>query len=272
MVVVTPSACGHCGADFPAALPCRRPTWAELPTGVSRRYVGPRVQALAELLTGACRLSRRQVQALLQDLCGLRVSLGTLISLEVDVTQALAAPYQEFAEAVPSAPVLGVDEMSWREGGTLHWLWTAVTPRFAFYRLDRHRSRTAFVALLGGVPDGQHPPEPVLITDRFSEYSHLPDTRWSAAGRSTSWTRCWSRGSNTGRVPWIGKACSPRSAPNRRSCRPRCAGAPSMEPARRASARTCWTAGPRSGRGWKWKTVTLQQRGGKGAAPSGALA
>jgi transposase len=208
LVVVAPSACDHCGEAFGAALPrrrkfcrwqcvelppirpevteyqllarrctgCRRRTWAQLPAGVSRRCVGPRVQALAALLSGACRLSRRQVQSLLADLCGIRLSLGTLVALEADTAQALAQPYQELAAAVPQATVLGVDETSWREAGTLHWLWTAVTRQFAFYRIDRHRSRAAFAALLGagGTEAGEPPPGPIITSDRYSAYGHLP--------------------------------------------------------------------------------------------------
>jgi transposase len=134
------------------------------------------VQALAALLSGACRLSRRQVQSLLADLCGIRLSLRTLVALEADTAQALAQPYQELAAAVPQAAVLGVDETSWREAGTLHWLWTAVTRQFAFYRVDRHRSRAAFTALLGsgGSEAGEPPPGPVNISDRYSAYGHLP--------------------------------------------------------------------------------------------------
>lgn len=234
VVVVTPPTCGHCGADFPAALPrrpkfrrwqvaelppirptiteyqlharrcmqCHRRTWAELPAGVSRRCVGPRVQALAALLTGACRLSRRQVQVLLQDLCGLRISLGTLLALEGDTARALAGPYQELAAAVPRASVLGVDETSWREAGVLHWLWAAVTPRFTFYRIDRRRSRAACEALLGGAADAEHPPEPVLITDRYSAYHHLPDARrsfcWAHLARE--FRAAWERGGVDGAV------------------------------------------------------------------------
>lgn len=217
VVVVCPPACGHCGQDFAAQLPqrrkyrrwqvvelppirpvvteyqllarrcsgCGRRTWAELPSGVRRRCVGPRVQAITTLLAGACRLSRRQVQSLLQDLFGITLSLGTLTALEAATAEALTAPYQELAAAVPQAPVLGVDETSWREAGTLHWLWTAVTRQFAFYRLDRHRSRAAYEALVaegrarpeaGG--DGE-PPGPVIISDRYSAYGHLPPERRS---------------------------------------------------------------------------------------------
>ena len=231
VVVVLPPTCEHCGQDFPDSLPrrrkyrrwqvvelppiqpeiteyqllarrcgnCRRRTWARLPAGVSRRCVGPRVQALASLLSGACRVSRRPVQALLRDLLGIQLSLGTLSALEADTAQALEGPYQEVAAAVPQAPVLGVDETSWRRAGTLHWLWTAVTREFAFYRLDRHRSRAACDALLLGertvgerTADREEPPErtppertppertpPVVITDRYSAYGHLPPERRS---------------------------------------------------------------------------------------------
>lgn len=209
--VIAPTACDHCGEAFAVALPrrrkfrrwqcvelppirpevteyqllarqcsgCRRRTWARLPAGVSRRCVGPRVQALAALLSGACRLSRRQVQSLLADLCGIRLSLGTLVALEADTAQALAQPYQELAAAVPQVTVLGVDETSWREAGTLHWLWTAVTRQFAFYRVDRHRSRAAFAALLGagGTEVGEPSPGPIITSDRYSAYGHLPSER-----------------------------------------------------------------------------------------------
>jgi transposase len=116
------------------------------------------------------------VQSLLADLCGIRLSLGTLVALEADTAQALAQPYAELAAAVPQARVLGVDETSWREAGTLHWLWTAVTRQFAFYRLDRYRSRAAFTALLkaGENEAGEPPPAPVIISDRYSAYGHLP--------------------------------------------------------------------------------------------------
>jgi hypothetical protein len=68
-------------------------------------------------------------------MCGIHLSLGTLVALEAGTAQALASPYAELAAAVPQATVLGVDETSWREAGTLHWLWTAVTRDFAFYRV-----------------------------------------------------------------------------------------------------------------------------------------
>jgi len=212
VIVCTPDACGHCGASFPdgtsprrqvrrkvrrfqvVELPpirpevteyqvearhcrdCGRRTWGHLPAGVTR-CVGPRVQAVAALLSGACRLPRRQTQALLADLFGVSLSLGTLCALEADTARALATPYAELASEIPRAAVVGVDETSWKEGGTLHWLWTAVTPRFALFHVDRHRSRAVFDAL---VPEAAAATAgPVVISDRYSAYGHLPANRRS---------------------------------------------------------------------------------------------
>lgn len=210
---VVPDSCTHCGQTFAPGPPrrprfrrhqvvelppiqleileyrlhardcphCRRRTWAALPPGVSRRCVGPRIQALVALLSGACRLARRTVQRLLADLCGLHLSLGTLSALEGDTARALETPYREVAQAVTAAAVLHVDETSWREAGQLQWLWTAVGRQFAFYRVDRRRNRAALAGLLG-LEDPEDLPAGVLHTDRYSAYGHLP-----AEQRSFCW-------------------------------------------------------------------------------------
>lgn len=210
VVVCAPTACGHCGANFPEGAPrrrkvrrfqvaelppirpefteyqlearrcrgCGRRTWGTLPPGVTR-CAGPRVQAMAALLTGACRLPRRQTQAVLADLFGVRLSLGTLSALEADTARALLGPYEELAAEVPRAKALGVDETSWKEAGTLHWLWTAVTPQFAFFHVDRHRSRAVFAGLVPEDTASEGLTGPVVMTDRYSAYDHLPPERRS---------------------------------------------------------------------------------------------
>jgi transposase len=224
---VLPPACAHCGDAFPSELPrrvkyrrhqvvelpeirpvvteyqlyarrcrcCGRRTWATLPPGVKDRCVGPRVQAITAILSGACRLSRRQVQTLLADLFGVKIALGTVSALEADTVRALAAPYQEVAEAVPRRAALGVDETSWREAGVLHWLWTAACREFVFYRVDRHRNRAAFAALLGLAPDDPLP-DTLFHTDRFSAYGHLPPERRSfcLAHLAREFRAVWERG------------------------------------------------------------------------------
>lgn len=150
---------------------CGHVTRAALPEGVPTRAVGPRLQALCALLTGRYRVSRRGVQELLADVCGVRLSLGAISSLEQETAAALAAAYRQAAEHVAAAPVVGGDETGWRARGQSAWLWVGVTPEAALFRIDERRSRAALERLLP--PD----PERILISDRWSAYAHLPAER-----------------------------------------------------------------------------------------------
>ena len=156
---------------------CGKHTWATLPSGVPPRVVGPRLQAVIGLLSGACRLSRRTVQALLADLFEVRLSLGTLCAVEADITRALAVPYQEVAAAVARAPAVHVDETGWREAGKRCWIWTATAGPLALFRLDR-RNQAACDALL--TADGTQPKvTATVISDRYGAYAHLPRSQRS---------------------------------------------------------------------------------------------
>lgn len=151
---------------------CGQRTWASLPAGVSTRRVGPRLQAVVALLSGACRLSRRSVQALLRDLFGVQLSLGTLLSLEAATACALEVPYRQVATALARAPALHVDETGWKAAGQRCWLWTATAGELALFRLDRSRSQDACDALL--TAEGEVQGKPTVVSDRYSGYAHLP--------------------------------------------------------------------------------------------------
>jgi transposase len=143
------------------------------------------------LLSGACRLSRRQVRELMHDLFGVALSLGTVSTLERDTAALLAAPWDEIAAAVVRENVVWVDETSWREAGVLQWLWTAASKRYVCYRLDPRRNREACRALLepsaaatGATPAVEKPRAgPLVTTDRYNVYGYLEASRRSF---------CWS--------------------------------------------------------------------------------
>jgi transposase len=159
---------------------CRKRTWADLPEGVPRGVVGPRLQAAGSLLTGGYGLSRRATQALVRDLFGETLSLGTLAALEAATAQALATPYQQVAEAVASAERVNADETRWFEAHRLAWLWLAATDALALFRLDPSRSRAALERLLPPLADGQRR---TVTSDRYSAYCHLVGAEWQI---------CWS--------------------------------------------------------------------------------
>lgn len=139
VVECRPSACRRCGhplagddsrpirhqvAELPQVRPevieyrlhritcpgCGAATRASLPPGTPGGAFGPRLLATVALLTGAYRLSKRQVQAAMSDLLGLRISTGMIAKAERKAVAATATPVEEVREAIRTAPALCVDE------------------------------------------------------------------------------------------------------------------------------------------------------------------
>ena len=150
--------CGSCGTL----------TRAERPAAASGGAFGPRLQAVATLLVGRYRLSRREAVACLAELGEVELSVGALARLEEATSTALAPVVDEVATAVRQAAVANVDETGWWQGKTRHWLWTVVTETLTLFRLDPSRGKAVVQALLG--------PEWVGIvgSDRYSAYRYLP--------------------------------------------------------------------------------------------------
>lgn len=148
-------ACGHCGA------------WnvAEVPADVRGLVAGPRLQAVASLLSGRFRLSRREVEDALVEMFGPKADLclGTIGNLEGETTQALVPVYEEAHQAAQAAPQANFDETGWREGRKKAWLWVMVTALLTVFRIDRNRNTDAFKALAGNFKG-------ILSTDRWRTY------------------------------------------------------------------------------------------------------
>lgn len=197
VVVVVPRVCRHCGQPFPN-VPARRPsrvwrhqvvellklgarvteyqmqtrrcpacgkrTRGELPAGVSLRPFGPGLTAVAAMLSGRYRLSRREVRSALQEFWDITVSLGAITTLEQAQSVALKPVYTEVREAIPNAEVVNMDETGWREDKHRAWLWTVVTAALTVFHIDRHRSGAVVEALLGPAFAG------VVGSDRYAAY------------------------------------------------------------------------------------------------------
>ncbi|HEU5118642.1 MAG TPA: transposase, partial [Isosphaeraceae bacterium] len=106
---------------------CQTVTCGTLPDGVPRTAFGPRLHAALSVLTGAYRLSKRQVVQLGSDLLGLTISVGMISKLERITAEVLEQPVAELAEAVKTAEAANIDETGWRENGRKAWLWVVVT-------------------------------------------------------------------------------------------------------------------------------------------------
>jgi transposase len=107
---------------------CGEAIRAGLPAGVPGSGFGPRGQAITALGTGAYPLSKRTPQAVLADLFGVSLGLGTVAHLEPATTHAVAVPVAEARADGQAQPVAYADETGWREGRQRAWWWTVVTP------------------------------------------------------------------------------------------------------------------------------------------------
>ena len=150
---------------------CGAATRAKLPGDVPRGAFGPRLQAWAGLLSGAYRLSKRQVQRLFADLLGLSISTGMIAKLQRQAGEVLAGPMAEIVGAVRRADAVHVDETGWREAGKKAWLWVGVTAGATAFGVHRSRGHDALEALLGEDPGRGR----VIISDRFPTYTRLPN-------------------------------------------------------------------------------------------------
>jgi len=154
-------ACPECGVTDRAALP----------DGVPRGVFGPRLRAWATLLSGAYRLSMRQVARRFGDLLGVSISTGMVAKLQRQAADDLAAPTAEIDAEVRRAGAVHVDETGWREAGQKAWLWVGVAEGATAFRIHRSRGHDGLEALLGADPGRDR----VIISDRFQTYARAPD-------------------------------------------------------------------------------------------------
>lgn len=146
---------------------CGHVTRARRPAGVGDETFGPRLQAVVALLSGRYRVSRREVVALLADLWGVEVGLGTVVRLEQATSAALASVVDEAEAAVQHEPMANLDETGWWQGRQRAWLWTVVTASLTVFRIAPKRAGQVARELLG--PDWRG----IVGSDRFSGYAWL---------------------------------------------------------------------------------------------------
>jgi len=141
----------------------QKTTQEPLPEEVRGNF-GPHLTALIAYWTVVCRVPRRLVEAMLADVLGLEISLGSTQKAWEEVSQAVEQPCQQWQEQLPREAVRNVDETGWRSNGDKRWIWTFVAKQFVFYAVASTRSAAVLVALLGTVFRG------ILCCDRLPVY------------------------------------------------------------------------------------------------------
>jgi hypothetical protein len=142
---------------------CGKTTQAELPAE-ARGHFGPDLTALIAYLTVVCRMPRRMVVELIEQVLGIPLSLGSVQNSWEEASEAVAEPCAELQGRLPHEPVLNSDETGYRTSGEKRWLWALVAPTFVFYKIALSRGAEVLVQLLGAVFAG------VLCSDRCPTY------------------------------------------------------------------------------------------------------
>lgn len=159
---------------------CGTVTRAAVPEN-ARSAFGERLGALASLLVGKYRLSKRLVKDALSDMLGVELSVGSVSNLEGEMAEALAPSVAQAAASVQQAEKVHADETGWVQGrekgrGRRAWLWMVATALVAVFHIASSRGGKVARSLLGEGFTG------FLVSDRWSGYE------WHDAGlRQLCW-------------------------------------------------------------------------------------
>jgi transposase len=126
---------------------CGKTVRAKLPSDVSTGY-GPRFTAFIGELSGIKGMSRMDVKQLCESVLGIPIATGTIQKIVDRTSMAILPVYERIGRIARSFWCNYIDETSWFTENDLHWLWAMVNERVAFYRIDPHRSKAAFEALI----------------------------------------------------------------------------------------------------------------------------
>ena len=142
---------------------CQKGTRAEL-RSEHVHEIGERLTAVVSYPICARKMTRRDVQATLQDLFGVDISVGSVQKAWEETSAAVEAPYTELEQALPSEPVLNGDETGSRTNGDKRWVWVLCSSWFVFYHIACSRGVEVLVQLLGEAFAG------ILGSDRCPTY------------------------------------------------------------------------------------------------------
>ena len=149
---------------------CGKRQVAELPVDVPSGQMGAGLISWITLMNGACRLSTRQIQLLLNEQWHLLFSSGAISEATTPVSGWLQPLYAQVGEAVRSSPVVHADETTHYHRRERWWLWVLCSPQVVYFMTHYSRGKGAANALL----DEFHG---ILVTDQHGGYNDYPSER-----------------------------------------------------------------------------------------------
>jgi len=122
--------------------------------------IGPDARAKAVFLRYEIKTSYDDIPRVLEYLCNLKLSPGTIVSFDNQLYQKAEPIYKTLKNSLPESQYIHADETGWNRD----WLWVFTNNRIAFFHIDQHRSSDVVIEHLGNSYNG------ILITDFYSAY------------------------------------------------------------------------------------------------------
>lgn len=126
---------------------------------------GDNIRALVTYLNVVQCIPFRRIAELISDLCGQRISEGTVQNILKGNSAKSDNAYEEIRKRIECAPVVGADETGAAVGKQLHWNWIFQTDALTYVFQQKSRGQEA---VDGKFPNGL--PNSTLVTDRKETY------------------------------------------------------------------------------------------------------
>jgi transposase len=150
---------------------CGVTTRAEWPAEMARGAIGPRAQAIVGYLTGRLGASHRDVVEAMAVLYRLKLSTGSISTIQRQVSEGLRAPVDAARDFIRQQKAQHVDETGWRECGQLKWLWVNATADVTAFEVLSGRGAAEARQMINTNATG------IITTDRYWSYNWLPSRR-----------------------------------------------------------------------------------------------
>lgn len=148
---------------------CHRTETASFPTGVNAPVqYGVRLSSLAVYLNIHHLLPRERTVEVLEELCGVHLSNGTLENMLARAFAATEATEEAIIERLSTSDALHADETGARIDGKTQWIHVAATDTVTHYHPSTHRGRDAHAET--GILDAFAKNGGVLHTDFYASY------------------------------------------------------------------------------------------------------
>lgn len=146
---------------------CEKTVEAPVTEALPGSVIGIRLAVFSAFLHYFIGVSLRNVKRLLQTVSGHNVSIGAMFHIWSRLAARLEDEYDQIANQVRTAKVMGGDETGWRVAGKLAWLWAFVTESACIYLIEPLRNGKVVERFLSGKFAG------TLICDFYGAYNRI---------------------------------------------------------------------------------------------------